>query len=101
MNVLAAYLAHYSQGPYEEFKNFFNSLKGNYYNVKPAGFHTTAIEMASANQDSKAVIAAYLDILDYKNTGLTAQHLHKVFEAQDYNVAIDHALVEHLGKTAK
>jgi hypothetical protein len=47
------------------------------------------------------VINAYLDILDYKNAGLTVKHLHQVFEAQDYEKAIDHALVEHLGKTAK
>ena len=81
VSVLASYLAHYAQGPYEEFKGFFNTLKGNYYNVKPAGLHTTAIELASTNKDSKTVIAAYLDILDYKKTGLTAQHFQQVYEA--------------------
>jgi len=41
-----------------------------------------------------------LDILDYKSAGLTATHLYYVFDALNYELAIDHALVEHLGRTA-
>jgi len=42
-----------------------------------------------------------LDILDYQSAGLTAKHLALVFESLNYEVAIDHALVEHLGRTAQ
>lgn len=101
VQVLSAYLAHYSQGPYEKFTLFFNALRGNFFHVKPQGFHTQAIELASQNNDPKTVIQAYLDILDYSSAGLTAAHLLKVFNSLNYEVAIDHALVDHLGKTAK
>lgn len=47
------------------------------------------------------MIQAYLDILDYQSAGLTATLLLKVFNSLNYDVAIDHALVDHLGKTAK
>jgi hypothetical protein len=101
VEVLAAYLDHYSQGPYEKFVLFFAALRGNFFNVKPAGFHAKAIELGSENNDSKTVINAYLDILDYKSAGLTPSHLLKVFNSINYEKAIDHALVDHLGKTAK
>jgi len=41
----------------------------------------------------------YLDILDYQNAGLTADHILAVFEALNYDSCIDHGLVEHLGAT--
>jgi hypothetical protein len=67
---------------------------------KPNGFYATSIELAFKNKDAKTVIHAYLDILDYQSAGLTAEHLSMVFESLNYESAIDHALVEHLGKIA-
>lgn len=40
-----------------------------------------------------------MDILDYKSAGLTAAHLLKVYNSLNYEIAIDHALVAHLGQT--
>ena len=68
--------------------------------VKPQCFHITSIDIASANKDAKTVIHAYLDILNYQTAGLKAEHLAMVFESLNYESAIDHGLVEHLGKTA-
>ena len=67
---------------------------------KPASFHTDSIDLAFANKDHKTVILAYLDVLDYSKAGFKAEHLIKVFESLNYEVSIDHALVEHLGRTA-
>lgn len=68
--------------------------------IKPKDFHTTSIELAFANKDPKTVVHAYLDILDYQSAGLKVDHLAMVFESLNYESAIDHALVEHLGRTA-
>lgn len=68
--------------------------------LKPKAFHATSIELAFTNKDAKTVILAYLDILDYQAAGLKAEHLAMVFESLNYESAIDHAVVEHLGKTA-
>lgn len=100
--VLGGYLRHFKNASYDDFKAFFAAVRGNYFLQWPKEepFHTTAIELAFANKDGKIAIEAYLDILDYEASGLTAQHLQKVFESFDYSANIDHALVEHLGKTA-
>jgi hypothetical protein len=49
--------------------------------------------------DAKTVKSVYLDILDYANAGLKAEHIVAVFEALNYELCIDHGLVEHLGAT--
>lgn len=46
------------------------------------------------------MIAAYLEILDYKKASLTRSHLLHVYESLDYATAIDHGLSEHLLQTA-
>lgn len=67
---------------------------------KQEGFHTGLIDLAFENKDPKTVVNAYLDILNYQTAGLKAAHLLKVYESLNYESAIDHVLVEHLGRTA-
>ena len=40
-------------------------------------------------------------MLDYKNSGLTSDHIWKVLESQDYDNVIDHFVVNHLIKLAE
>ena len=68
--------------------------------MKPSGFQTTAIELAESSNDKKGAILAYLDILDYAKADLKVEHLRAVYESLDYESAIDHSLVDHLGKSA-
>ena len=98
--VIESFFNHFKAAPYDKFKTFFNALKGNYLMLKPATFHTSAIELAFTNKDPKTVIHAYLDILNYQVAGLKPEHLAMVFESLNYESAIDHALVEHIGKIA-
>ena len=98
--LLESYFNHFKAAPYEKFKAFFGALRGNYMLIKPKGFHATSIELAFANKDAKTVILAYLDILDYQVADLKEEHLAMVFESLNYESAIDHALVEHLGRVA-
>jgi hypothetical protein len=98
--LLESYFNHFKTAPYEKFKAFFGALRGNYMLLKPQGFNATSIELAFANKDAKTVLLAYLDILDYQVAGLKEEHLALVFESLNYESAIDHALVEHLGSVA-
>jgi hypothetical protein len=99
--VVSKYLEYYKTQPYDKLKTFFLATKGNYILQRPSGFNASIIELAHASSDPKTVIHAYLDILDYDHAELTAAHLISVFESLNYESAIDHALVSHLGQTAK
>ena len=98
--LLVSFFNHFKAASYESFKAFFTALRGNHLIIKPQGFHIKSIVLASANKDAKTVIHAYLDILNYQTAGMMAEHLSMVFESLNYESAIDHGLVEHLGKTA-
>ena len=59
-------------------------MKGNYLLVKPHELHLTLIEQGAENEDKETVVNAYLDILDYENSGLKVEHFSKVYECIDY-----------------
>ena len=63
----------------------------------PKGFHANLLLEAHKAGDAKTVLKVYLDILDYQNAGLNAEHVLAVFESLNYGAYIDHGLVEHLG----
>lgn len=100
-SVVTSYFEHFKAAGFDKLKPFFLATKGNYLMFRPKGFHLPIIEQAYASKDRRVVIQAYLDILDYETSGLTAQHLQMVYDSFDYELAIDHALVVHLSQTAK
>jgi hypothetical protein len=97
--VLARYTEYLSAQGFDKLLAFYQVVKGNYFLQLPKGFHSTIILQAHKAGDLKTVRNVYLDILDYQNAALTAEHILAVFETLNYESYIDHGLVEHLGAT--
>ena len=55
-----------STGDYKKIKAFFDATKGRYLLDRPANLNETIIDKAYAAGDKETVIAAYIDVLDYK-----------------------------------
>ena len=51
---------------YAKIKAFFEVTKGKFLLDRPFNLNATIIEHAFASKDKETVIAAYLDVLDYK-----------------------------------
>lgn len=55
-----------STGNYKKLKAFFEATKGRYLLDRPANLNATIIDKAYEAGDKETVMAAYIDVLDYK-----------------------------------
>lgn len=97
--VLAAYAEKIAAQGFDKLLAFYQVVRGNYFLQLPKDFYANVLMEAHKAGDAKTVRNIYLDILDYQNSALTADHILAVFESLSYETCIDHALVEHLVQT--
>lgn len=81
---------------YAKIKAFFEVTKGRFLLDRPWNLNATIIEHAFAANDKDTVIAAYMDVLDYKRELREVETFTKVLESMDYSKYIDHVLFGHL-----
>jgi hypothetical protein len=81
---------------YAKIKAFFEVTRGKFLLDRPFNLNATIIEHAFASKDKETVIAAYLDVLDYKRELREPDTFVKVLESMDYSKCIDHVLFGHL-----
>lgn len=95
--VVSKYLDFFTAtGDYAKIKAFFEVTKGRFLLDRPWNLNATIIEHAFAANDKDTVIAAYLDILDYKREIRELEAFTKVLESMDYSKCVDHVLFGHL-----
>jgi len=95
--VISKYLDFFTaSNNYAKIKAFFEVTKGKFLLDRPFNLNSTIIEHAFAADDKETVIAAYLDVLDYKREIRELDTFNKVLESMDYSKSIDHVLFGHL-----
>ena len=66
-SVISQYLAHFvEKGDYQKLKAFYEAIRGKFLLDRPSNLNATIIEKAFAAADKDTVIAAYVDVLNYK-----------------------------------
>lgn len=96
-SVISQYLAYFvEKADYAKLKAFYDAIKGKFLLDRPADLNGTIIDKAFAANDKETVIAAYIDVLDYKRELPQRDSYVKVLESMDYSKYIDHVLFGHI-----